>query len=76
MSRVIINIENGLKDALAMLKGDMVDILTRINDIEERLDELSLERHDSTHVCRLMVKRQSNYYCSQFIIIYCLIICF
>ena len=47
-------------NALAMLKGDMVDILTRLNDIEERLDELSLERQYSTNEYRLKVIGQTT----------------
>lgn len=43
MRKALINTEKGLKDAVVMLKEDMIDIVSRIGDIELRLNQLPLE---------------------------------
>ena len=37
--KALINTEKGLKDAVTMLRSDMVDIVARITNIEHRLNE-------------------------------------
>ena len=43
MRKALINTEKGLKDAVALLRNDMIDIVCRISTIEERLNQLSLQ---------------------------------
>ena len=40
MRKALINTETGLKDAVSMLRNDMVDIVSRINETEKRLNQL------------------------------------
>ena len=41
MRRALINTEKGLKDAVAMLRNDMIDIVTRIDEIEQKLNQVA-----------------------------------
>ena len=40
MRKALINTEKGLKDAVALLRNDMIDIVCRISTIEKRLNQL------------------------------------
>jgi hypothetical protein len=54
MRRALIHTEKGLKDAVAMLRNDMIDIVTRIDKIEQKLNQVALKCCD----CRCRTNEQ------------------